>query len=242
MDWSLLQPHAKTKLLRDVRAFKNPYWYYAAMIIDPILRFNWIFYSIYTQDVQHSSVVSFLVGLSEVTRRGIWTAFRVENEHSSNVARFKAFRDVPLPYDLEASSQESLAAEEGTTETEAQTTGVTSPALSRHRSRTGGALEAQETHTGSSIRRRPAAPTRTFTRILAEAHTQDFEKKRKPGAGDSDNVNNMRRDGSPVSDEREHSSDEDEDDVADEQEVLEAENLIRERTRQPNGEGGDRDR
>src|ERR1700710_3086829 len=108
MDWSVLQPHAKTRFLRDVRGYKNPYWYYLAMLLDPIIRFNWIFYAIYTHDLQHNTIVSFLVGLSEVTRRGMWTAFRVENEHCSNVARFKASRDVPLPYDLETGSQETI--------------------------------------------------------------------------------------------------------------------------------------
>jgi hypothetical protein len=79
MDWSLLQPQANRQFLRDVRGYNSPYYYYLAMILDPILRFNWIFYSIYTHDVQHNSVVSFLVGFSEVTRRGMWTLFRVEN-------------------------------------------------------------------------------------------------------------------------------------------------------------------
>lgn len=69
---------------------------------------------------------------------------------------------------------------------------------------------------------------RTFTKIMADAHTQDFEKKRKPGAGDSDNVGNMERDGSPVDGERGGSSS-DEDDEEDEQVVLEAQSLNRER-------------
>lgn len=226
MDWSLLQPDAKKRFLRDVRAFKNPNWYYLAMIIDPILRFNWIFYAIYTHDLQHSTICSFLVALSEVTRRGMWTAFRVENEHCSNVARFKASRDVPLPYDLEtaASSQESLPADQNVTP-EGATTAIqsrASPALSRLRSHTS-ALERQSST--STMRR----PQRSFTRILADAHTQDFEKKRKPGAGDSDNLQNMRRDGSPIGVGRENSSDSDDEDEDEEQEredVLDAETLL----------------
>lgn len=89
------------------------------------------------------------------------------------------------------------------------------------------------------MRRR--AGTRTFTSILANAHTQDFEKKRKLGAGDSDNVSNMKRDGSFDEDERAGSSD-DEDDEQETQDVLDAEALFRER-RAEDGEGeGDRDR
>ena len=52
--------------------------YYVAMLVDPILRFNWIFYVIFTEDIQHSALLSFVVSLSEVLRRGIWTLFRVE--------------------------------------------------------------------------------------------------------------------------------------------------------------------
>lgn len=74
--------------------------YYLAILIDPILRFNWIFYAIYTSDAQHSSIVSFMVGFTEVLRRGMWTLFRVENEHCTNIERGKASRDIPLPYKI----------------------------------------------------------------------------------------------------------------------------------------------
>jgi hypothetical protein len=78
------------------------------MILDPILPFNWIFYSIYTHDLQHSSIVSFLVGFSEVTRRGMRTLFRVQNEFRSNIALFKVSRSIPLPYEIETLFQEYL--------------------------------------------------------------------------------------------------------------------------------------
>ena len=71
-------PYAKHPFLRDVLGYKRPWIYYLAMIIDPILRFNWIFYIIFENDIQHSAFLSFLVGLSEVFRRGMWTLFRVE--------------------------------------------------------------------------------------------------------------------------------------------------------------------
>ena len=81
------------------------------------------------------------------------------------------------------------------------------------------------------MRRR--AQTRTFTSILANAHTQDFEKKRKPGAGDSDNVANLKRDGSFDEDDRDaragSSDDDEEDDEQDSQDVMDAEALLRER-------------
>jgi xenotropic and polytropic retrovirus receptor 1 len=232
MDWSLLQPDASKRFLRDVRGYKSTWWYYGAMILDPILRFNWIFYSIYTQDLQHSTLVSFLVAFSEVTRRGIWTLFRVENEHCSNVACFKASRDVPLPYSVPTESEEDFERQESTT-AEGQTTQA-SPTLSRHRSYVSGTLEAQEL--AGEFRRR--VPTRTFTRVLADAHTQDFEKKRTPGAGDSENPANRLVDGDedgPVG-----SSDEEEEDSNDEQDLLDAQALLRERRGSRPDEGRDR--
>src|SRR6187402_3611631 len=130
MDWSLLQPHASKRFLREVRGYKHPYWYYLAMFLDPVLRFNWIFYAIYTHNLQHSTFVSFIVAFSEVTRRGIWVVFRVENEHCSNVARFKASRDVPLPYSIHTDSEEEIDHTERESESpEAQTT-QSSPSLS----------------------------------------------------------------------------------------------------------------
>ena len=222
MDWSLLQPHASKRLLRDVRGFKSTWWYYAAMAIDPILRFNWVFYAIYTHDLQHSTTVSFLVAFSEVTRRGMWTLFRVENEHCSNVARFKASRDVPLPYSVHASSEEDERPESATEENTAHV----SPMLSRHHTATG--LESQS-NDGGSLRRRPT-PVRTFTRVIADAHTQDFEKKRKPGSGEHDSPANRGRNAEPLDDvESAGSSDDDEEN--EEQDLLDAEALIRETSR-----------
>jgi hypothetical protein len=224
MDWSLLQPNASKRLLRDVRGFKAIWWYYGAMIIDPILRFNWVFYSVYTHDLQHSTIVSFLVAFSEVTRRGIWTLFRVENEHCSNVARFKASRNVPLPYSIHASSEDDERPESANEEESVRIT----PSLSRNRSHTGTALEAQSMD-GGSLRRRPT-PVRTFTRVLADAHTQDFEKKRKHGKADSGNPANRGRDSEPVDDgDSAGSSDEEEDN--EDQDLLDAEALIRETSR-----------
>lgn len=62
-------------------AFESTWPYYTAMIIDPVIRFNWILYALYTHDLQHSTKIAFIVGLTEVFRRGVWVVFRVENEH-----------------------------------------------------------------------------------------------------------------------------------------------------------------
>ena len=68
--------------------------------MDPILRCSWIFYVIYEHDIQHAAALSYYIGLVEVFRRTIWSAFRVENEHVANVLAYRANRMLPLPYAL----------------------------------------------------------------------------------------------------------------------------------------------
>lgn len=102
MDFSLLQPTSQNFLLRDTLGLKSKWPYYVIMVADPVLRFIWIFYAIFLQDAQHSTIMSFGVAAGEVTRRGIWLLLRVENEHCANVGQQKASRDVPLPYTLAA--------------------------------------------------------------------------------------------------------------------------------------------
>jgi hypothetical protein len=180
MDWSLLDPTAPWPFLRDTLAYKQVWLYYVAIFIDPILRFNWIFYAIYANDVQHSALLSFFVGLSEIFRRGLWTLFRVENEHCTNVTRFRASRDVPLPFesrDYTPAVLESgiMASEQGTPEE--ITTGI-SPGL------TTVATGSDRTRPSPSLRFRNAdSPlVRTLSIVGAAmhgAHAQDFERRKK---------------------------------------------------------------
>lgn len=173
------------------------------MIIDPILRFNWIFYVVITGQLQTSAVLSFSIAFSEVCRRGIWTIFRVENEHCTNVERFRASRDVPLPYKFK---QPETIAEEGGVLTplgeeeemdwpqreEQRRQGIKpSPSgLTRIPSRASGtSLHGTQTQPsiGSTVRRRrrlEASPLmRKMGSILHVAHAQDFERKKRPEAG-----------------------------------------------------------
>jgi hypothetical protein len=185
MDFSLLQTHSRKYLLRDIVALKARWFYYFIIVVDPILRFAWIFYAIFTRNSQHSTIVTFLVSLAEVTRRGMWALIRVENEHCANVAQYKASRDIPLPYHIEPlpgdrpgieasplvsgpQDDETESAEHAAgAQVEEETAGTPSPAVG----------EASGT-----VRRRPHG--RSFSRMLAEAHKQDFEKKRKPVDGE----------------------------------------------------------
>ncbi|ERT01350.1 hypothetical protein HMPREF1624_02595 [Sporothrix schenckii ATCC 58251] len=100
MDFSLVQLESRHFMLRDILALKRRWIYYVIMVLDPLLRFSWIFYAIFTHDAQHNTICSFFVSFGEVARRGMWALIRVENEHCANVAQYKASRDVPLPYHL----------------------------------------------------------------------------------------------------------------------------------------------
>ncbi|KAH6691389.1 EXS family-domain-containing protein [Plectosphaerella plurivora] len=200
MDFSLLQPSARHRYLRDITALKKRWIYYAIMVADPFLRFSWVFYPIFTHDTQHSTVMSFAVSFAEVFRRGIWALLRVENEHCANVAVYKASRDVPLPYRLQplveniseesrpGSSDEEHPAGEGNA-----VDAATATATSVQRVGTHATIEeevevgAQSPSATGTVRRRKGGMVgsfrgiqRSFSKIIAEAHRQDFVKKRKP--------------------------------------------------------------
>ena len=188
----LLDPTAKPFLLRDTRAYKQTWLYYLAICIDPILRFNWIFYAIYAKDLQHSALLSFFIGLSEVFRRGLWVLIRVENEHSTNVGRFRASRDVPLPFDVgepeSPSSLENGAQAENQAQGEAAqppstaapdtpgtlTSHLTTIATGSQHSRPSPSLFRRKTDTSPLVR-----GLNRVGSILHNAHAQDFERKRK---------------------------------------------------------------
>ena len=100
IDWSLGHSGVEWRLLREPLGFSWPPIYYIAMVVDPIFRFNWIFYLIGPNELQQSALLPFFVSLSEIFRRAFWALFRVENEHMTNVGMFRASRDLPLPYNV----------------------------------------------------------------------------------------------------------------------------------------------
>ncbi|KNG51824.1 signal transduction protein [Stemphylium lycopersici] len=208
-DWSLGDPHAKHPFLRKELGYKKVWWYYTAMVIDPILRNNWVLYTIIPLQLQHSAVTSFCVSLTEILRRGIWSVFRVENEHCTNVGRFRASRDVPLPYSLPPEEEEedhtsgiprgpvqideeqpdeqypwsSLEAQGNlpatTSATDFDRAQAPAQAPARRRRGGGGGGSAQDDF-------RPSPLQRAFTHvgdIFRDAHAEDFERKMKPELG-----------------------------------------------------------
>ena len=209
-DWSMpLKPNSRPyPLLRPMLAFqKRIWWYYIAIFLDPILRFNWIFYVIYKDDAQHSSLVSFLIALSEVIRRGAWVIFRVENEHCANVGRSRAMRDPELPYEIRSAAPASEdAAADGETLARLRSAasqgldGAQAPPSTVASGRDVEAGLAERTTTSISLRQRRQGVARAgqeggdtespvYTALqrvgstFMAAHSQDYERKRKPWSG-----------------------------------------------------------
>jgi hypothetical protein len=179
MDWSLGNPYSKHPLLREVLAFRKAWIYYAAMVIDVVIRFNWIFYAIFSHEIQHSALLSFVVSFTEVCRRGIWSIFRVENEHCTNVLLFRASRDVPLPYEASAFVRPAPAVDGGESPEDMQLWEQPNPATPF--------LPPDDIEhgapSGSSLRARHRQPSAGIVRVgaaLASAHAQDFQRRRLP--------------------------------------------------------------
>ncbi|KAJ3366550.1 Xenotropic and polytropic retrovirus receptor 1 [Allomyces arbusculus] len=95
-DWGLLQRGARG--LRHDKIFPE-WWYYAALVLNVILRASWIMlvspgHWLPTLPVFTLTMVSALL---EVVRRVVWCLFRMENEHVSNCGQFRATKEIPLP-------------------------------------------------------------------------------------------------------------------------------------------------
>lgn len=212
MDWSLGNLYAKHKGLRHHLAYRRKWVYYAAIVFDVTLRQQWILYAIFTEDLQHSSAVSFFVSLSEVLRRGVWALFRVENEHTNNVLKFRASRDIPLPYQLPKKGAETEAPEQDRETVRRRKQTDTKKTPDRTQGTATGTdydLERQTTTSSSSTTRNRLTHTpalRALQRVgtvIAAAHSQDFTKKKRPEVvGDSPGDETMMKgDGHGSSDE-----------------------------------------
>jgi xenotropic and polytropic retrovirus receptor 1 len=224
MDWSLGNPYAAHPYLRDTLGYRRVWIYYVAMVVDPLLRFTWIFYAIFGHETQHSTLVSFIIALAEVSRRGMWASFRVENEHCTNVGRFRASRDVPLPYSLESSRR---ASEESAHQVEGQST-------------TGADLEQNSSNISGSLRLRRSrvqAATTPVSRglhrvgtMINQAHAQDFERKNRAGIVGKDSADGPAHRNDDSSDDDDDDDDDENDNPRDEdievEDVLEARDII----------------
>ena len=239
MDFSLLQAGSRHFLLRDILALKRKWVYYLVMVIDPFLRFAWIFYAIFTHNTQHSTIVSLMASFAEVSRRGMWTIFRVENEHCANVAQYKASRDIPLPYHLGHTTESptipftsvadaAISPSVTATATGTELSGTAVPATPSEALGRTSALEEGGPPISGLRNRATTVSKKSIVAILAEARKQDFVKKRRPS------ISSPAGPGS-IDDEDSNSSDEEGDVGGDShslreerEEVREAQRLVRE--------------
>ncbi|KAH9709646.1 phosphate transporter PHO1 [Citrus sinensis] len=99
MDWGLLQRKSKNTYLRDNLVISNKSVYFAAMVLNIVLRVAWMQLVIeFNLHSLQKMAITTIISCLEVFRRGIWNFFRLENEHLNNVGKYRAFKSVPLPF------------------------------------------------------------------------------------------------------------------------------------------------
>ncbi|WCJ22200.1 EXS (ERD1/XPR1/SYG1) family protein [Euphorbia peplus] len=99
VDWGLMRRKSKNPFLRDKLVITHKSVYFAAMALNVILRVAWMQMVLeFNLQKHHKMAASTLIAFLEIIRRGIWSFFRLENEHLNNVGKFRAFKSVPLPF------------------------------------------------------------------------------------------------------------------------------------------------
>lgn len=102
IDWGLLQRNSKNWLLRDKLLVPYKSVYFGAMVLNVLLRFAWLQTVLNFQvSFLHREALITIVASLEIIRRGIWSFFRLENEHLNNVGKYRAFKSVPLPFNYD---------------------------------------------------------------------------------------------------------------------------------------------
>ncbi|ESW11531.1 hypothetical protein PHAVU_008G038300 [Phaseolus vulgaris] len=109
IDWGLLRRNSKNPWLREKLSVPNKSVYFAAMVLNVVLRLVWMqsVLGITEAPFLHKTALTALVACLEILRRGIWNFFRLENEHLNNVGNYRAFKSVPLPFNYEDEESES---------------------------------------------------------------------------------------------------------------------------------------
>ncbi|KAG7658979.1 SPX domain [Arabidopsis suecica] len=99
IDWGLLRKHSKNPYLRDKLLVPHKSVYFAAMVVNVILRVAWMQLVLeFNLKSLHKIAVTSIISCLEIIRRGIWSFFRLENEHLNNVGKYRAFKSVPHPF------------------------------------------------------------------------------------------------------------------------------------------------
>jgi hypothetical protein len=103
MDWGLFRRHQTHRFLRHELLYRYAIIYYICVPLDWILRLAWIITvspGVFGISL-NNDLLQFFLAIAEQTRRFMWSFFRMENEASNNVGKYRAVLEVPLPYDEE---------------------------------------------------------------------------------------------------------------------------------------------
>ncbi|TYJ00448.1 hypothetical protein E1A91_A13G086800v1 [Gossypium mustelinum] len=107
-DWGLLRRHSKNPYLRDKLLVPYKSVYFAAMALDVVLRIAWMQLVLeFKLHSLHRMAITTVVSCLEIIRRGIWSFFRIENEHLNNLGKYRAFKSVPLPFNYDEEEESS---------------------------------------------------------------------------------------------------------------------------------------
>lgn len=99
VEWGFL---SNKILLRDIRAFRQTWIYYLAMVLNLGFRYAWtltISPTLFTSN-KAKSIVTTSVALVELVRRMIWNVFKIECEHVKFIGKFKSMTEDDLPFPL----------------------------------------------------------------------------------------------------------------------------------------------
>ncbi|ESR51983.1 hypothetical protein CICLE_v10033381mg [Citrus x clementina] len=106
-DWGLLNWHSKNCWLRDKLLVPHKSVYFIGMDLNALLRFAWLQNVLnFNFTFLHRNTMITIVASLEIIRRSIWNFFRLENEHLSNVGKYRAFKSVPLPFNDDEDEEE----------------------------------------------------------------------------------------------------------------------------------------
>lgn len=92
-----------------------PWWYYSFMVIDPLLRANWIILVGHQNNLPHWAILTYVVGLLEVVRRALWIVVRIEKEHCRMHFGSAAYKDFEGPVMTVNDEEQVLGADNATT-------------------------------------------------------------------------------------------------------------------------------
>nr|GME11130.1 phosphate transporter PHO1 [Ipomoea batatas] len=98
-DWGFFSHKSKNPYLRDNLILKNKIVYYVSIALNVVLRLAWVETVMrFNVGMLESRLLDFSLASLEVIRRGHWNFYRLENEHLNNVGKFRAVKEVPLPF------------------------------------------------------------------------------------------------------------------------------------------------